>query len=589
MMYLPRRGTLPRPVHDPFLHLLTSVKAPWQQDSREGNRSEDADWAHSLARPWCRVFTESPAPATVNRFKEQYKRLLFAITDESFQETLDRFVAKNRKITALVRHGHKQIKGTTRRSGLKNLESVRNYAIATSRILGERAGFLCKCNTSHTAVFRMEDRMEQLSKCDNAADVLKQISFRLVFRNTGRCVVCKECRHWQWAVMNAKLICTESFKAPHVDEERGSKRQKKVTFRVSHLWKSQPPNSSESSPKPLVDLCLFISTLQESTIPTSPTSADLSTDDWELKILPFSPASSWSSLVSFHDLLLTSRAAGFPTEQRLRLALSVASSVLYLHGTDWLKAHWTSRDILFIQRHDGDVVYEPFVGQVFELRANKTASRAHLRWPQIMEPSIFALGLFLIELAYGQSWECLRQAVLPDNVIWENERLLVDLAAANAILAQANDEKALPQHRPFHREGPCYLEAVRNCISGDFGQSVTSLADDIFRDAVYQNIVCNLQDALDDLMKDTPYTGRSVTHQFIHVESTELRSDQASDTGSDGGSKRAPVDTAESTSLEFRLFDDHNARAEAYVCLTCKVFRRRSICLLRTDLRGAEG
>jgi hypothetical protein len=54
--------------------------------------------------------------------------------------------------------------------------------------------------------------------------------------------------------------------------------------------------------------------------------------------------------ISVEEFIRTSLGSGqFGTRDKLEFALALASSLLWLYSTPWLKALWTSRDILLLQ------------------------------------------------------------------------------------------------------------------------------------------------------------------------------------------------------------------------------------------------
>jgi len=52
-------------------------------------------------------------------------------------------------------------------------------------------------------------------------------------------------------------------------------------------------------------------------------------------------------------------------ELRLRLGVKLASSVMQLHGSQWLNETWVRDDIFFIQGRTGSLIEKPFVNRSF--------------------------------------------------------------------------------------------------------------------------------------------------------------------------------------------------------------------------------
>ncbi|KAL9042554.1 MAG: hypothetical protein Q9214_003740 [Letrouitia sp. 1 TL-2023] len=159
-------------------------------------------------------------------------------------------------------------------------------------------------------------------------------------------------------------------------------------------------------------------------------------------------------------------------KQRLQLAVILASTTLQLHATPWIDQDWGKHDILF---HD-DCVDQPHISQHFhkhETPLNITPPQ----WSPIRNLSVFGLGVLLLELSFGRPLEHFK--------IDQDPPIFTDLAIARRLLDFLEDE-----------ESSAYTDVVRACINCDFGSKVkvSSLENDAFRQAVYDEVVCPLED-----------------------------------------------------------------------------------------------
>lgn len=178
------------------------------------------------------------------------------------------------------------------------------------------------------------------------------------------------------------------------------------------------------------------------------------------------------------DLPLMTRA------DRLRLASIIATAVLHFHHTPLLESKWTRNDILFIQRGSTKGYQQVYVSKL--LPDNDPQSRkatAHVS-PFILNPTLFALGILLIELCLDQPFDSLRS---PGHLHSGNPMLddLVDYETAIRLL---------DTDRIREEAGPLYESAVRRCIRCTFDVRSTDLEEKEFLEAVYDGVVSSLKD-----------------------------------------------------------------------------------------------
>lgn len=193
-----------------------------------------------------------------------------------------------------------------------------------------------------------------------------------------------------------------------------------------------------------------------------------------------------ASHAAFSQLVPTRGKLQLTRAERLDIALTVASSTLQLQQTPWLRDDWTMADFFLCKDCTDQTKQQVFVSKAFP--ANKPTESAgqkvYIGLPR--NRTLFALGVFLIEICLGQPFDAMRSPQDPLDADG-NSNILTDWSAANRLLQHVEREA-----------GGRYGDAVRRCIHCDFNQRKTDLEDDDFRQAVYEGVVAPLQEVVQD-------------------------------------------------------------------------------------------
>ena len=165
---------------------------------------------------------------------------------------------------------------------------------------------------------------------------------------------------------------------------------------------------------------------------------------------------------------------------RLRIAVTLASSVLQLDGTSWLKNQWTCDDILFHSIKGQPEVMEYTRPYLSWQRCCSTAipslNSLRLGIQTIRNDVLLALGLALIELCFGRT--------LDD--MWKPND-----GDINDMITRVNTATRL--HGSVYREmGIPYGEAVRRCLFQPFDVRELSLDVEEVQQKVLDDIVSPL-------------------------------------------------------------------------------------------------
>lgn len=169
-----------------------------------------------------------------------------------------------------------------------------------------------------------------------------------------------------------------------------------------------------------------------------------------------------------------------------RLAVPLASWMLRLHDTPWLLSTWGKSDITLIQQNGKVLAEHAFITQSLKSAARapvaSSAGQGAIATLLIRNPTLFALGIVLIELCMGQTLDGLQQ---PDELNADGTKHeLSDFQTANRLLEMGEISD---------RFGQRWSDVVRRCIRCDLNQSKVSLEDSAFRSAVHNDIVAVLE------------------------------------------------------------------------------------------------
>lgn len=208
---------------------------------------------------------------------------------------------------------------------------------------------------------------------------------------------------------NWREIESEPWSSSHPDLCQDTIHSAQVQFVVTPLTLS-PDNSASANEPEISNLCAVI---------TGPASkswlgciASAKGQQHRIRAIDHQkrlPAFDTIRTVSLGEVLGD---ANFSQEQRLRLALKLASSVLQLHTTDWLTDYWSQSDISFLRSSYGVIDFDkPLIGRTFGSTGYSMQTMAqNLARPMLHAsiPSLFSLGIVLLELHYRARFESLK-------------------------------------------------------------------------------------------------------------------------------------------------------------------------------------
>ena len=207
---------------------------------------------------------------------------------------------------------------------------------------------------------------------------------------------------------------------------------------------------------------------------------------------------------SLEDLLQVSkqRVPGFSLSRRDRLyiAVTLASSVLQLDGTSWLKRQWKSGDILFLPFEDQKGPAPKFdyarpyvtwniVPDDTNAALTADASRTTVAH-RIPSEVLFVLGITLTELCFGQNIYDMRVEEDIDTI-----EVLTNFNTASRLIDYVYSES-----------GSRYGDVVRRCLKCPPDVRDASLDNEEFQEAVFESIVTPLRQDFEDFNGDSRIT-----------------------------------------------------------------------------------
>ena len=184
------------------------------------------------------------------------------------------------------------------------------------------------------------------------------------------------------------------------------------------------------------------------------------------------------------DRLVKTVPAQLDRRGRWVLAVNVASSVLQMCHTPWLRDDWSKCDLLVDAPGLGSSINRVYLSKNLGSQIAPEAFRRDLLLGVVRNEVLFTLGLVLVELCLGQTLEDIRVSEEPSSApsfltYWKlaRERLI----------------------NVYNEGGAVYKDVVRRCIFCDFDTDQATLDDENFRQRAWNGVVTPLKEGLRDL------------------------------------------------------------------------------------------
>ncbi|KAF1839079.1 hypothetical protein BDW02DRAFT_585441 [Decorospora gaudefroyi] len=416
--------------------------------------------------------------------KKTIKALLEEL-DECNKE-LERFTEKSEKIET-YRKASKPTYAT-------RLQRLQRYAKTLHESL--TVCWQCSCKSSHKTRLQLESRGSVFASGPRKNSDASKTSFNVSFSTLSSD---GNCAPWSY---QAAEICVEEDDdvclAPMASPK--PKMTKSVSFGTPPAYAVlDPAGRLGPSLSEVKDLCASIqqvhksaSTIGFSLDNKSKLRGAYSIDTSEAYVPP-------SGLVSLESLLdhppvVNGRRSKLSKKERYSLALTLASSVLYLNATPWLANEWTVRDILFHRTPNTarpiDIERPYLAPTVIEL----SQCAAKTKKPKVFKNTVLlALAIALLELYFGTTAEKYQESESEDGIadpsVHQNPWMLCSFAHTWAETETENLSAA-------------FLNAIRHCIHS-FSVPGTSLQDAECLQAAVEGIILPLQEELSQFLGTT--------------------------------------------------------------------------------------
>lgn len=437
-------------------------------------------------------------PDDSSRVEREMKRIKVTLSKNIHKEALDMIDKANKDLRDIT---HQNIylephrKKRRSRRPLAELKLVRKHATSLYHVFITGKAWKCSCNMLHMASLRLESRPEVLEAVN--ADTAPKMKFRILLSTIQARDSPRTTSQWQ----EVEVIPSLDKKVPDAISVGPQTSTRGVRFGTDPA--SIPTASSPQEPATeydcglIHDMCSTLCARHESKKPMG-FLVDEEDDTHKhyvyrtnTTIGPESRSKSLGDLLSCSGH--GSSSAPLLRSHRLRIAVTLASSVLQLDGTSWLKSQWRSKDIFFHEKsNDASHPSYPYPYLTWKLcmtDSNISGSFDSLFCGTFMIRSevLYALGLTLIELCFGKT---LTEMHVPED--GDPNESTTEMKTAHRLCSSVYSEM-----------GTRYGDAVWRCLYQPFDVRDMSLDNEQLQQKVFDDIVTPLSDDL------TNFNGRS--------------------------------------------------------------------------------
>jgi hypothetical protein len=449
-------------------------------------------------------------------FKKMVKKGKLTLSRSAYQDLLLKMKECNRAISTLTEQNRNLLPSRQFRSRSDRFQTIRDCAKEVYKALC--SSFSCSC-VSHSVSWQLDVPREQSGarfRIVTTTDALHDSSPALNSSKEYREIELRPAEESR-LVKKRELNSTHSMPALKDTKIKKSLRFAEMTeysksrvlqFDFAQGFSSSTTMLTQSIPSTLVST-------HDLTISTEDVQKDVLIDNLCCKLLNFDLKSQMKYLgylnanekaryevfalqswqihegkppsLSLASLLFQTRTATetmLSLHDRLQLAKSIATGVLQLYNSPLLQSIWTKEDITFVHRADKPY-RKAYISKPISL-VEEAAIRKRKAVPYIPNPTIFSLGILLIEICLARALHDLRTHDDCDSEAeFNNPTLATDYATAMRLL---------DTDRILVESGEPYADAVRRCIMCNFGITKFDLEDDSFRQAVYSGVVVPLEE-----------------------------------------------------------------------------------------------
>ncbi|KAL9014677.1 MAG: hypothetical protein Q9173_000673 [Seirophora scorigena] len=378
---------------------------------------------------------------------------------------------------------------------IAELKLIRKHAASLYRVLMNNKAWKCRCKTHHRASLRLEARPPTSVVRPSAS---KDYEFRVMITVSNEADTSGATTRWEEIEVIPSLGNQELDAM--LDKTHHHPATKGVRF-ASVIDEKSAKAVVDKAPTPtnwtrIEDICYALCT------PVFDRRAigllvDDGFDKHQHKLYRADTgAKSQSMSKSLQDLLEVSRHPGdddsLSRKERLEIAAILASSILQLDGTSWLRSDWSSGDIYFHhEASQGLGTAEPtrfpyLSWQACCCNSRPPVGRLHVNNHMVRNDTLLALGLVLVELCFGRTLTEMRK---PEDL--DGETTATKLRTATRL-----------HDRVYTEMGLLYGDAVRRCLFQTFDVRELSLDIEEVQQKVMDGVVIPLLEDLKSFKKD---------------------------------------------------------------------------------------
>ncbi|KAL8733473.1 MAG: hypothetical protein Q9166_002099 [cf. Caloplaca sp. 2 TL-2023] len=431
--------------------------------------------------------------------EREMRRLKLTFSKSIYKELLDDIRQANQDLREITHQNIAlepvKLKRRARRP-IAELKLIRKHAASLYQVLMNDSTWKCKCKMHHLASLRLETRPGGI---EDEAKLAQRHAFRILLSVAKEANDTGNTTQWQdieilpslkspWSNLLVASAVLTHFTRPGLQPARRGVRfaassdidAKGVEARVERDWSHiedfcSAVCRSDKHPREIGLLVDTTNDKQQHRIYRANTVVGLQT-----------------SSRSLEDLLRAQRNSsdeGLSRKDRLQIAVILASSVLQLDGTSWLKSGWSSNDIFFHWKN-GQVLQYAYPYLSWQRCCNTEVPCAleslNISNHMIRNEIVLALGLTLIELCFGKTLMDMRK---PEDI--DVDEISTRLRTATRLHHRVYDEMGIP-----------YGDVVRRCLFQLFDVRELSLDIEEVQLKVFDDVVTPLVDDLNNFNGD---------------------------------------------------------------------------------------
>ena len=413
------------------------------------------------------------------------QRLKLTFSKSVYKELLGE-IEKNNKNLREITHQNISLEPAKRqrrsRRPIAELKLIRQQAASLYRVFMSEKIWKCNCKAHHMASLRLEARPRKVEEV--RADVTQQHTFRVLLSVVDS--PSGEAGISRWEELEViPFLSSETA----VDEL--PTRLVRFALNPHPLEQIKPAAITQEERTYIQDVCRTLCALDKSSVELG-FLVDEENDRHQHKLLRADTRiEANASSKSLGELLTSSQrrapGEGFSRRDRLQTAVTLASSVLQLDGTLWLKSEWSSDDIFFHLKKGLSRNMEfshPYLSwqPCCKVETSSHEQENNLSSSLIRSNVLLALGLTLIELCFGRTLEEMRSS--------EDE---------DSTQAAVRFKTGIRLHRRVEIEmGVPYGEVVRRCLFQPFDVRDLRLDVEEVQQKILDDIVTPLVEGLNN-------------------------------------------------------------------------------------------